>query len=127
MRTFQRKHLSQQEQDQPKSKIRRTCENYSRIKKPYKYKKTIENLSNNKNIIILKQDKSRGAVILNRKSYIEKCFKILETDQFKKLKIDPTKNNLRKATRNASKYKEHINRKKMQTTISDWLKTRRIL
>ena len=104
MRRFQRKHLSQQEQDQPKSKIRRTCENYSRIKKPYKYKKTIENLSNNKNIIILKQDKSCGAVILNRKSYIEKCFKILETDQFKKLKIDPTKNNLRKATRNASKY-----------------------
>ena len=85
------KHLSQQEQDQLKSKIRRTCENYARIKTPYKYKKIIENLSNNKNIIILKQDKGRSVVILNRKSYIEKCCKILETGQFRKLEIDPTK------------------------------------
>ena len=84
------KHLNQQEQDQLKSKIRRTCENYARIKTPYKYKKTIENLSNNKNIIILKQDKGRGVVILNCKSYIEKCCKILETGQFRKLEIDPT-------------------------------------
>ena len=37
------KHLSQQEQDQLKSKIRRTCENYARIKTQYKYKKIIEN------------------------------------------------------------------------------------
>ena len=91
MRTFQRKHLSQQEQDQLKGKIRRICENYSRIKKPYKYKKIIENLSHNKNVLILKRDESRCAVILNRKSYIEKCFKILETKQFKKLKTDPSK------------------------------------
>ena len=34
---------------------------------PYKYKKIIENLSNNKNIIILKQNKGWGVVILNRK------------------------------------------------------------
>ena len=85
------KHLSQQEQDQLKSKIRRTYENYAPIKTLYKYKKIIENLSNNKNIIILKQDKGRGVVVLNRKSYIEKCCKILETGQFRKLEIDPMK------------------------------------
>ena len=56
-----------------------------------KYKKIIENLSNNKNIIILKQDKGCGVVILNRKSYTEKCCKILKTRQFKKLETDPTK------------------------------------
>ena len=59
--------MSQQEQDQLKNKIRRTCENYARIKTLYKYKKIIESLSNNKNIIILKQDKGRSLVILNRK------------------------------------------------------------
>ena len=61
------KHLSQQEQNQLKSKVRITCENYTQIKTPYKYKKIIENLSNNKNIIILKQNKGWGVVILNRK------------------------------------------------------------
>ena len=48
-------------------------------------------MRNNKNIIILKQDKGRGGVILNRKRYTEKCCKILETGQFRKLEIDPTK------------------------------------
>ena len=74
-----------------KSKIRRTCENYARIKTPYKYENIIGNLSNNKNIIISKQDKGRGVVILNRKSYIGKCCKILETGQLRKREIDPTK------------------------------------
>ena len=83
--------MSQQEQDQLKSKIRRACENYARIKIPYKYKKIIENLSNKKNIIILKQDKGRDVVILNRKSYIEKFCKILEIGKFRKLETDPTK------------------------------------
>ena len=83
--------MSLQEQDQLKSKIRRTCENYARIKTSYKYKKILQNLSNNKNIIILKQDRGRGMVILNLKSYIEKCCKILEIGQFRKLEINPTK------------------------------------
>ena len=61
------KHLSQQKQDQLKSNIRRTCEYCARTKSSYKYKKIIGNLSNNKNIIILKQDKGRSVVILNRK------------------------------------------------------------
>ena len=83
--------MSQQEQDQLKSKIKRTFANYARIKTPYKYKKIIENLCNNKNIIILKQDKGCSLVALNRKSYVKKCCKILETGQFRKLEIDPTK------------------------------------
>ena len=85
-----KKHLTQREQYQLKSKSRRTCENYARIKTPYKYKKIIGNLSNNKSIIVLKQDKGRGVTILNRKSYIEKC-KTLEKRKFGKLATDPTK------------------------------------
>ena len=43
--------------------MRRTCENYSRIKVPYKYQHlitSIDNISRNKDIILIKQDKGRG-------------------------------------------------------------------
>ena len=86
----QTKHLSQQEQDQLKSNIRKTCENYARLKTPCKYQKIIESISKNKDII-LKQDKDCSVVIQNRKSYIEKCCKIFETSKFRKLETDPTK------------------------------------
>ena len=46
-------HLRQSEQDQLKSKIRRTCENYYRINIPYQYKEIIKKLPNKKDIIIL--------------------------------------------------------------------------
>ena len=80
------KLLSQQEQDQLKSKIRRTCANYARIKKTDKYKKIKKNLSHNKDIIILKQDEGRGLVILNSKSYIENAVKSLKQDNLDNLK-----------------------------------------
>ena len=83
--------LDQRRQDELKSKIRRTSENYSRIKVPYKYQKIIDNISRNKDIILIKQDKGRGVVILDKKDYIEKCINITDSKQFKKLKEDPTK------------------------------------
>ena len=55
--------LDQRRQDKLKSKMRRTCENYSRIKVPYKYQHlitSIDNISRNKDIILIKQDKGRG-------------------------------------------------------------------
>ena len=39
----------------------------------------------------MKQNNSRGIVILDRKRYIEKCLSIVESKKFKKLKKDPTK------------------------------------
>ena len=85
------KDLDQEIQDELKSKMRRTSENYSKIKIPYQQQKVISNLSNIKSIIVIKQDKGRGIVILDRKHYIEKCLSIVESKQFKKLKKDPTK------------------------------------
>ena len=58
--------LDQRRQDELKSKIRRTCENYSRINVPYKCQKIIDNISRNKDIILIKQDKGRGVVILDK-------------------------------------------------------------
>lgn len=43
----------------------------------------IQKLSNNAEIMILKQEKGGDVIILNQKNYIEKCCDILNTYQFK--------------------------------------------
>ena len=55
----------------------------------FKYKEVIKILSNNNSIVILKQDKGRGFVIMNRSAYLEEIFILLNTSQFKKLTKDP--------------------------------------
>ena len=100
--------LDQRRQDELKSKIRRTSENYSRIKVPYKYQKIIDNISRNKDIILIKQDKGRGVVILDKKDYIEKCINILDSKQFEKLKKDPTKTLENKMQRTLRIIKKHL-------------------
>jgi len=74
-----------------KTKLLSTYNKYSSIKVPYRYRKTITNLSNNNNIVLLKQDKGRGIVIIDKEKYTEKCLSLLETQQFTKLDKDPTK------------------------------------
>ena len=70
--------------------MRNTCEKYSEIKVPYKHRETIRNLSNNQNIVIMKQDKRSGVVIMNRNIYFDKCLALLSSEQFVKLNQDPT-------------------------------------
>ena len=103
-------HLTLVEKDQVKSKLRRTCENYTNTKNTYKHHKTIENLSKNSNIALLKQDKGRGVVILDNNTYIEKCYEILDKEQFKKLEKDPTKTIEGKVQRSLRKIKEKLNK-----------------
>ena len=50
-------NLDQELQDELKTKIRRTCENFSKLKVAYKHRKIIDDLSRNTDIIILRQDK----------------------------------------------------------------------
>ena len=64
--------LDQQRQDELKSKIGRTCENYSRVNVPCRYQKIIDNISRNKDIILIKQGKGRGVVILDKKTLHQK-------------------------------------------------------
>ena len=73
-----------------KTKILGCYKNYSTIKTPYEYKETINKLSKNENICLLKQDKGRGIVIMDRNKYVEKCMGILQTDKFEELTDDPT-------------------------------------
>ena len=73
-------HIPDNELTSLKTKLSSTCEKYSQINVPYKYKKVIDNLSKNKNIVILKQDKGRGVVILDTTKYTEKCMALLNTE-----------------------------------------------
>ena len=78
-------NLDQQIKDELKTKVTRTFQNYSKVNVPYKFQHLIDNLSANKGIIIMRQDKGRGVTILDRKDYIETCLNILDTKQFHKL------------------------------------------
>ena len=62
---------------------------YSKLKVPYKHQKIIDKLSNNTDIIILRQDKVRGVTMLDGKDYIQKYVSILNKSQFRKLYNDP--------------------------------------
>ena len=73
-----------------KTKLRHTCDKYSRIKVPYKYRNAINNLRRNKQLVILKQDKGRGVVLLHKTKYVEKCLSIINANKFKKLDKNPT-------------------------------------
>ena len=84
-------HLSYNEQEELKSKVRRICENYIKIIIPYKYKTVIQNLSQNRDIVLLNQGKGQGIVILDRTEYIEKCINLINADQSRELENDPTK------------------------------------
>jgi len=73
-----------------KVKLLNTCERYSKIKVPFKHKKVINNLRQNKNIAILKQDKGKGVVIIDNTKYVQKCMSLLNSDKFKVTAKDPT-------------------------------------
>ena len=88
-----------------KTKLRNTCKKYCKIKVPFKYKEVIKKLSNNDRIVILKQDKGRGVVIMNCSTYLEKCFALLNTRQFNKLTKDPMHATERKIQRVVRKIK----------------------
>ena len=51
---------------QIKTKFRRTCENHNKTRVTYKYKQVINNLAQNNTIAIMKQDKGRGEVIMDK-------------------------------------------------------------
>ena len=59
---------------------------YHNSKTANKYKQVIERLSKNNNVIIIKQDKGRGVIILDRTKYIDKCMSMVATKQFSKQK-----------------------------------------
>ena len=62
------------------------------------------------NIVILKQDKGRGVVIMNRSDYIKKCDDFLATDNFQKLNSNPTKSFQSKVQRTLNSMKNKFDK-----------------
>ena len=68
-----------------KTKLRYTCKKYSKVKVLHRHRKIILELSKNESIVILKPDKGRKVVVMNKHKYIEKCMTLLTTKQFKEV------------------------------------------
>ena len=56
----------------------------------------------------MKQDKGRGVVAVDRSKYTAKCLNILQTEQFTKLRHDPTKSIENKIQRELRKLKRRL-------------------
>ena len=91
-----------------KAKLRNTCEKYCYLKVPYKQKKIISNLSNRKDTVILKVDKGRGVVIMDRSNYTEKCMSLLSFSRFKDIPKDPKESLETKVQRTIRKIKSKL-------------------
>ena len=63
---------------------------YSKVPIPRDDQQVIKGLSANESIVILKQDKGRGVVIVDKSLYVEKANLLLDSNKFKKLNEDPT-------------------------------------
>lgn len=101
-------HLNSEEISTLKSKLRRTCENYIAVPIKKKYDEVISNLSKNKKIVIMKQDKGKGVVLMDRTKYVEKCMSHLNTPNFKKLLSDPTQRTEKTIQKHLLKIKNDI-------------------
>ena len=105
-------NIPENELSKIKTKLENTCENYSKVKVPYRHRKIVSELSKNKNIVILKQGKLRTVVVMDRHKYIEKCMSLL-TDPTKTLE-SKVQRLLRKLKSKLSPYKY----KKLYPTVS---------
>ena len=72
------------------------------------YWQAVKRLSNNKDIVILKQDKGRGVVILSHSKYIEKCLSTVNSSQFLQVDKDPSASIERKVQWTLRKIKDKI-------------------
>ena len=84
-------NIPENEPSRTKTKLWNTCEKYCNVKVPYKYRDIVSKLSKREDIVILKQDKGRGVVLMDRHKYTDKCLALLSAKQFITLTNDPTK------------------------------------
>ena len=97
--------ISEEDVAHIKRKLCNTCENYLKIRVPDKFRKIFETLSKNSRIAIMKQDKGRPVVLMDRTVHLEKCLNILDTNQFTKISADRKKKTEEKIQRVLRKIK----------------------
>ena len=83
-------HLDVEQKLALKTTFLDTFRDYSKVKINSEDKGVIESLYKNDKIVVLRQDKGRGVVILNRSDYITKCETFLNGPEFTALSEDPT-------------------------------------
>ena len=81
----QLKNLEPNEMCELKTKLRRSCENYGNINGKTKLDDIISKLAKNNDVVVLKQDKGRGVVLIDRPKYVEKCMAHLNTNNFEQI------------------------------------------
>lgn len=54
------------------TKLLSTCKKYNNIKVPFKHKQVVKQLAENNNVMLLGQDKDKGAVMMGKGKYTEK-------------------------------------------------------
>ena len=91
-----------------KKKLRNICDRYNHIRVLYKFQKIVKQLSRKKSIMVLKQDKGRDIVVIDRKKYTEKSISLLHIDSFIQLDHDPTKTTKGKSQRSVRKMKNNL-------------------
>ena len=64
-------HIPENELSRIKTKLRNTCEKYCNVKVPYKYRDIVSKLSKREDIVISKQDKGRGVLLMDRHKYTD--------------------------------------------------------
>ena len=86
-------HLDGLQKSDMKAKFLGIFHRYSKVKTTKQTKEdddVIRNLAKNQEIAILRQDKGRGVVIMDRSVYDRKCKQFLDSEKFVKLDSDPT-------------------------------------
>ena len=103
--------LAEREKIELKTKFMDTFNKFSRVKIPEEERKIIEKLYNNPDLVVLRQDKGRGVVILDRPKYINKGETFLNSPEFDKLDSDPTKAFQRQVQETLLSMKNKFNKK----------------
>ena len=83
-------HIPAEQRTTMKTKFLATYGKYSKVKVTNEDKNILDGLYKNKDILILRQDKGRGVVIMNKSDYIDKSMAFLQGDEFETLGTDPT-------------------------------------
>ena len=114
-------NISDDKMLQLKTKLLSTCEKYNNVKVPFKHRQVIKRLAENKNIMLLRQDKGKGVVIMDKGNYTGKCVNLLNSNQFNKLSHNPT---LWKSVEN--KIKRALRKIKTKFSKQDYVKSNRL-
>ena len=84
-------HLPERERINLKAKFIDTYNKYSTVRLPEEHERVLNGLYRNRDIVILRQDKGRGVVILDKTIYVSKGEEFLSGPEFVELDEDPTK------------------------------------